>query len=129
MKKLFFAASVGIGFLAGVLVGSVRGAAPPNKELPAYLVASQRIIHPDQLQAFSDAVVPLAQKAGWTPLAGARPEVFEGSWPDGSILFVQKYPSMEALRSFWRSPENNAVQKLREGHLRSDFVVAVEGQK
>jgi hypothetical protein len=33
---------------------------------------------------------------------------------------------MEALLKFWRSPENVAAQKLREGYVDSHFIVAVE---
>jgi hypothetical protein len=35
---------------------------------------------------------------------------------------------MQALLDFWRSPENDAAQKLRDGHIDSHFVLAVEAQ-
>jgi hypothetical protein len=48
---------------------------------PAYLVSSWDVLRPDQLRAFGDAVIPLAKKAGWEPLAASEPVVLEGNWP------------------------------------------------
>ena len=122
-----------VGFLIGVLVGGKHVSAaveePSAPERPAYLIASWKILHPDELKPFGDAVIPLAKKAGWTPLAGSLPEVLEGTWPDGHILFVQQYTSMQALRDFWRSEAHAKVIPLRKDHVESRFVVAVEAQR
>jgi uncharacterized protein (DUF1330 family) len=92
----------------------------------AYLIASWEILHPDQLKPFDIAVVPLAKRAGYDLLAVANPQVLEGNWPYKGVLIVQKYTSMQTLLDFWRSPEHDAAKKLREGHVDSHFVVAVE---
>jgi hypothetical protein len=42
------------------------------------------------------------------------------------MLIVQEYSSMYALLEFWRSADHRAAKKLREGHIKSNFVVAVE---
>ena len=100
-----------------------------NGPKPAYLVASWDLLHPDhpeQLKPFVDAAVPLANKAGFEPLAGSPPQVLEGVWPYKGVIIVQKYTSMRALQDFWNSREHAAAKKLREGLVDSHFVIAVE---
>jgi uncharacterized protein (DUF1330 family) len=99
-----------------------------SRDKPAYLVASWKVIHPNELQPFTDAAVPLAQKAGYVSLGGGQPQVLEGRWPEGTTLIVQRYRSMQALLDFWHSPEHATAVKLREPHIESHFVVAVEAQ-
>jgi uncharacterized protein (DUF1330 family) len=98
-------------------------------EKPAYLVASWKILHPDKLKPFGDAVLPLAQKAGLKTMAASPPHVLEGSWPEGNVLYIQKYDSLQALLDFWRSEEHAKVIELREAHVVSQFVVAIEARK
>ena len=39
---------------------------------------------------------------------------------DGRRLIVFEFPSMEALRAFWQSPEYAEVKRLRAGAARID---------
>lgn len=100
-----------------------------HHEKPAYLIASWKTIHPGQIESIKAAIVPLAEKAGYVLLGASVPQVLEGTWPYDGIVIVQRYRSMEALRDFWFSPEHAAAKKLREGHIDSHFVVAVEAQE
>jgi uncharacterized protein (DUF1330 family) len=97
-----------------------------NEGTPAYLVASWEILQADRLEPFSEAVVPLAEKAGFEMLAAFPPQVLEGTWPERSTVIVQKYGSMDELLNFWRSAEHAEVKRLREGIIDSHFVIAVE---
>jgi uncharacterized protein (DUF1330 family) len=129
MRVVVYFAGLVVSFALGAVFGlkrtSIDAVLEGDRHRAAYLVASQDILHPDQLKTFSAVVIPLARKAGLQTLAAAEPEVLEGNWPKG-VLFVQRYNSMEALLKFWRSAENEAAQKLREGHVNSHFIVAVE---
>ena len=68
----------------------------------------------------------MAQKAGLKMLAASRAEVLEGEWPYRGIVIVQEYTSMDQLLNFWRSADHAEAKKLREGHVDSHFVIAVE---
>jgi uncharacterized protein (DUF1330 family) len=119
--------SFGLGAAVGWnYAGITTVHADDAKPVPAYLVASWNIVHPDEVRPFGEAAVPLARKAGLKMLAHAEPEVLEGSWPYPGVIIVQEYTSMEELKKFWRSADHAEAIKLREGHIDSHFVVAVE---
>jgi uncharacterized protein (DUF1330 family) len=130
-RTLVYFAGLTLSFFLGVILSGNR-ISGVNPEIasagpkPAFLVASWDLIHPDQLEPFGDAVVPLAKRAGYEPLAASTPQVLEGVWPYKGLLIVQKYTSMHALQDFWNSPEHVGAKKLREGLIDSHFVVAVE---
>jgi uncharacterized protein (DUF1330 family) len=55
--------------------------------------------------------------------------VLEGTWNDeGSVLVIERYPSMEGLLAFWNSPEFRAAKELTKGLVDVNFVVAIEGR-
>lgn len=55
---------------------------------------------------------------------GTSPQVVEGEWP-GDVVIIG-FPSLEAAREWYGSPENQAILRLRTDH--SDSTVAlVEG--
>jgi len=95
----------------------------------AYLVVGWQINAPDKLEPFGEAVVPLANQAGFKMLAINDAHLLEGEWPYSGTLIVQQYDSMAALKAFWQSPEHREVIKLREDYIDSHFVVAVEGYR
>ncbi len=41
-------------------------------------------------------------------------------------MIVEKFSSMDALLSFWNSPEYQAAKRLREGLIEANFIIAVE---
>lgn len=52
---------------------------------------------------------------------------FEGEWKDNARFTLFKFPSMEALKGFWRSDEYQAVKHLRTDVIPPNFTFAVEG--
>ena len=94
---------------------------------------SAKIVHPDQLGPYREAAVPLAEKAGMKVLAagnsGSSVRVLEGEWPYQGRVVVEKFDSMDALLSFWNSPEYQAAKKLRERHVEVNFIIAVEPEE
>jgi len=131
MKLIVCVAALVVAFFFGAFVGH-QGVFPSIKPAvssrPAYLLASWDVLHPEKLKPFGDAIAPLVRKVGMEFLAGSKPEVLEGSWPYKGVLILERYDSMQALLNFWRSPENRAAQKLREGPVDSEFIVAVEAK-
>ena len=88
--------------------------------MPAYLVVQIKITRAEAWPAYRTAVGPLAERFGGRYLVrGADVEVLEGSH-DGRRLVIFEFPSREAIRSFWHSPEYAEVKKLREGAAELD---------
>ena len=94
------------------------------KPKPAYLVASSfmREGH-GSLEAYGRATHPLLEKYGGELLVAGAPDQFmdhyEGNWNKGARFTLFRFPSMEALQSFWRSEEYQSVK-----HLRTDVTAA-----
>ena len=84
--------------------------------MAAYLIAQIKRGPGKDLTAYRDAVGPLAQRFGGRYLVagGVKVDVLEGSH-DGRSLVVFEFPSLEAIHSFWDSPDYAEVRKLREG--------------
>ena len=88
--------------------------------MAAYLVVQINITRPEAWPAYRAAVGPLVEQFGGRYLVrGAEVEVLEGSH-DGRRLVIFEFPSTEAIRRFWQSPEYAEVKKLREGAAELD---------
>ena len=79
---------------------------------------------------YFQAVQPLLKKAGAELLvAGDSGQVLtllEGIWPDKNAKFTLfKFPSMEALKAFWFSPEYQAIKHLRTQAIPPNFTFMV----
>ena len=85
--------------------------------MPAYMIVQIRL-HADRatLAPYRDAVGSLSEQFGGRYLVagGAKVETLEGTH-DGRSLVIFEFPSMDALHSFWDSPQYAEVKKLREG--------------
>src|ERR1051326_8877356 len=98
---------------------------------PAYLVSSLRLLQPERLGPFRQAAAPLTAKAGAQSLAAGDPSlrVLEGRWDhDGSVLVIERYPSMDDLLAMWNSPDFQAAKKLTTGLVDVNFTVAIGGR-
>ena len=98
---------------------------------PAFLISSLRVLQPENLGPFRQAAAPLTTKAGAEPLAAGDPvlHVLEGKWNhEGSVLVIERYPSMEGLLALWNSPEFQAAKDLARDFVDVNFVVAIEGR-
>ncbi|NKB98985.1 MAG: DUF1330 domain-containing protein [Pseudomonadales bacterium] len=54
-------------------------------------------------------------------------QVLEGEWTEPGYIIVEKFSSMRALKEFWFSEEYQEAKKLREGAVKMNFIVAIEG--
>jgi uncharacterized protein (DUF1330 family) len=94
--------------------------------LSAYLIAQIKITRPQGWPEYREAVGPLTERFGGRYIVRAVDiEVLEGSHYGRSVVIFE-FPSMEAIRSFWSSPEYEEVKKLRESSGQVD-VWAVPG--
>ncbi|WP_166415524.1 DUF1330 domain-containing protein [Cochlodiniinecator piscidefendens] len=99
---------------------------------PAYLIASSFMPEGHgPLDAYGEATHPIMEKWGGTLLVAGETDQFmdhyEGSWSDGAKFTMFKFPSMQALQSFWNSDDYQAIKHLRTNAIPPNFTFAVEG--
>jgi len=81
----------------------------------ALLIIQASVLKKDGYKAYQAAVQPLLSSFGARLKgSGVGLEVLEGAH-DGRRLVVFEFPSMDAIKGFWHSPEYAKVKKLRAG--------------
>jgi uncharacterized protein (DUF1330 family) len=95
---------------------------------PAYLLVQGHVTDREGFKAYNAALPPIYRKYGGEYLAlvpAPLVEIAEGRAENRSIVLA-RFPSREAARSFWDSPEYAAARKLREGKG-TFFVTILDG--
>ena len=83
--------------------------------MPAYLIVQATITDEPQFRKYREAVVPfIAGFGGKFTANGAKVEVLEGDHDTRPVAMFE-FPSMEAIRAFWNSPDYVPIKKLRDG--------------
>ncbi|MGY4365432.1 uncharacterized protein (DUF1330 family) [Bradyrhizobium sp. LB1.3] len=83
--------------------------------MTAYFVVQVTVTDQAQYQKYREAVVPLnGEVRGKVVARGAKVDVLEGEHDERPVVMFE-FPSMEAIHSWWESPEYVPVKKLREG--------------
>lgn len=94
--------------------------------MPAYVIYQGEVLDPVRYEEYKALAAPCIHAAGGRYLVrGGAIDVFEGDEPDGRTV-VLEFPSMEAARAWYDSPEYTEIRKLRDGAARSRLY-AVEG--
>lgn len=93
---------------------------------PAYLVVDARSADPLAMQRYRElAQQAVAAHGGRYLVRGAPYEVLEGDWRPERLVIVE-FPSREAARRFYDSPEYRAAREARAGVSAFDMLL-VEG--
>ncbi|MDX1517435.1 MAG: DUF1330 domain-containing protein [Woeseiaceae bacterium] len=81
----------------------------------AFMIIQADITDPDRFVEYARRTPALIEQFGgrYRSMRGEL-EQLEGK-PDNRKLVVSEWPSMEAARAFWHSPEYAAVRQYREG--------------
>ena len=83
--------------------------------MTATLVLRIGIVDPARWRAYRDTVMPVIAAHGGAHLPGAgAAELLEGV-AEGQRIVLFAFPSMDAIRAFWRSPEYAPVKEMRRG--------------
>ncbi len=96
--------------------------------MPAYMIVTAAI---HDREAFIAGYGPAAAEligmfGGQYLLRGPGAELLEGEFGDGASMVISKWPTRDAAKTFWNSPEYAEVKKLREG-LADVQVLLIEG--
>ncbi|MCH8140302.1 MAG: DUF1330 domain-containing protein [Gammaproteobacteria bacterium] len=93
--------------------------------MAGYLIANYNITNPEGYQAYIAAVGPtIVAHRGEILVAGPGSEAVEGA--PGSVTVVLKFPSKDALRAWYDSPEYQEIIHLRTDNTEGALVFADE---
>jgi len=93
----------------------------------AYIVVESKISDPEQFKAYMAAAPAIVKAFGGEYLVrGGRIDVLEGTWTPPRMT-VLRYPSFEAAKAMYDSPDYVAARKLRAGAAAVFNMVLVEG--
>ncbi|KIF68561.1 hypothetical protein HY68_07820 [Streptomyces sp. AcH 505] len=95
--------------------------------MTAYLINHLRIpggVPTEEGLSYLEQVEGTAKPFGGRWLAQGPVEVVEGAWPDSAVLM--EFPTMDAAREWYDSPEYRAIRHLRINSAISDLVF-IEG--
>ncbi len=92
----------------------------------AYLIANVDVHDPVQYEEYKK-LSTLAMKAHGAEVCirGGRVEVMEGNWAPSRVVML-KFPSMDAARAFYNSPEYTQAIAARQG-IADMRMIIVEG--
>jgi uncharacterized protein (DUF1330 family) len=101
-------------------------AAAEETTMTAYLVAQVRIHDEEMYRRYREAVPALVDRFGGRFRArGGELDVLEGAWPLPRLVIIE-FPSKDAARLFYESPEYQKILPLRQQASEGN-VVLVEG--
>jgi uncharacterized protein (DUF1330 family) len=90
----------------------------------AYLIVDNEITDPNAYDEYRRQVAPLIDRFGGRFLVRGGPiSHLEGDWKPGRLVIVE-FPSMDALQSWYRSPEYASMLALRQSASTGSVVVA-----
>jgi uncharacterized protein (DUF1330 family) len=94
--------------------------------MAAYLIADTQITDPQAYDEYKRQVAStLAKFGGRFIVRGGKHELLEGEWQVHRLVVIE-FPSMEALKSWYGSPEYAPLIALRQ-RASTAVLVAVEG--
>ena len=92
----------------------------------AYVIAEIEITNPEGYREYSTQVPATVQKYGGRFLVrGGKTEVLEGDWPERRRVVIE-FPSLEAAKKWWDSPEYEKPKALRKAN-RKGRLALIEG--
>jgi uncharacterized protein (DUF1330 family) len=110
-------------------IGRMPPAATPSPEvaaMSAYIVVDCEVTDPVRYEDYKKlAQTAIAKHGGRYLVRGGETKILEGSWKPHRIVVVE-FPSANAIKRFYASPEYQAARAKREGAARMS-IVAVEG--
>lgn len=91
--------------------------------MAVYLIANVTVLDAAKMEAYAAAAGPtLAAHGGEFILDGQLAATFAGNWPAPGMALV-RFPSMEAARTWYNSPEYQALADLRSSAAEMDIAL------
>ena len=94
--------------------------------MPAYVIAEVEITNPDGYKEYATMVpATIEQYGGRFVVRGGKTHVLEGEWPERRRVVIE-FPSVEAARKWWDSPEYAKPKALRRANSKGRLLL-IEG--
>jgi len=91
--------------------------------MTAYVIAEVEVTDPAGYKPYTELVpATIALYGGRFLVRGAAAEVLEGDWPPRRRVIIE-FPSMEAARAWWDSPEYAGPKAMRRAASRGRLVL------
>ena len=88
--------------------------------MAAFMIIQAEITDPERFMEYAKrAPALIEQYGGRYRVMRGEAEQLEGP-PDQRKIVVSEWPSMDAARKFWNSPEYEELKRMREGAARVD---------
>ena len=95
--------------------------------MPAYVIANVTVHDPEGYKAYTAQTPKSIADAGGRFIArGGEVEVLEGDWSPDRLVIVE-FPSLEAARAWYTSPEYDEIKAIRLAHADSQLVLVDAG--
>lgn len=95
--------------------------------MTAYVIAHVEVLDPDGYKAYPARNTPLVERFGGRFVArGGRVEMFEGDAPPNRLVVIE-FPSMDAARAWYHSPEYQEIAAIRQQYAHTHLLALVEG--
>jgi uncharacterized protein (DUF1330 family) len=94
--------------------------------MPAYVIAEVEITNPEGYREYTALVPATIHQYGGRFLArGGKAQALEGDWPEVRRVIIE-FPSVEAARKWWDSPEYAKPKALRRANSKGRLIL-IEG--
>ena len=91
--------------------------------MPAYVFAEIEVTDAEGYKGYTAVVGESIQKYGGTFLTrGGAVHPLEGDWPQRRRVFIE-FPSMDAARKWWDSPEYAKPKAMRRDYSRGRLIL------
>lgn len=95
--------------------------------MTAYVLANVEAHNTEAYQEYVRRNTELVQQYGGRFIArGGAVEVLEGDWALKRLVVIE-FPSVEAARTWYHSPEYQAIVPIRRGNAHTHLLAIVEG--
>ena len=94
--------------------------------MSAYVVVECEVTDPVKYEQYKQlAPAAIARHGGRYLVRGGATEILEGNWQPKRVVILE-FPSLDAAKAFYDSPEYRAAREVRTGAAKMD-ILAVEG--
>ncbi len=94
--------------------------------MPSYVVVDIAVKDPGTYEQYKQLAPPsIAQYGGRYVARGGTTTTLEGDWQPTRLVILE-FPTLEAARNWWASPEYAAAKALRQRCANTDMVL-IEG--
>ena len=94
--------------------------------MSAYVVVECEVTDPVKYEQYKQlAPAAIARHGGRYLVRGGATEILEGNWQPKRVVILE-FPSLDAAKAFYDSPEYRAARAVRTGAAKMD-ILAVEG--